>query len=470
LHLPEYVNLISLLQKGIATHHSKMLPVLREIVEILFARGSIKLLFATESVAIGLNLPVKSCLFTDVYKHDGHALRILQAHEYTQAAGRAGRLGLDTVGHVFHLNNLFRPVDSISYKMMMNGKPQTLKSKFRISYNLLLNLMEIGDNDFQSFSNQSMLTVDVKSQVGEFAEQITKFATDVANLERWMSHLKIPIEKMTEYLSLQEACKTAVNKKRKEIDRRIEQIVADYPLIARDSITAQCFQKKSAELALLRQDAAEAESYMANSVGKVVDILAANGFIQEQEQGRQLTRKGKIAAQLKETHSLIFADLVESMTLDKLSSTQIIAFLSCFTNISVQEDLKDLQPHTDDVAVKDAVLWVADQYVRFQDIEAAQNIVTGFDYGVLHYDMILYAKEWCLCENVDACKLLLQKMGEEKQIFLGDFSKALLKINNIACELEKVCELTGNMELLGKLREIPGKTLKYVVTNQSLYI
>jgi hypothetical protein len=84
--------------------------------------------------------------------------------------------------------------------------------------------------------------------------------------------------------------------------------------------------------------------------------------------------------------------------------------------------------------------------------------------------MILYAKEWCLCEDVNACKLLLQKMGEEKQIFLGDFSKALLKINNIACELEKVCELTGNMELLGKLREIPGKTLKYVVTNQSLYI
>ena len=60
LHLPEYVNLVSLLEKGIATHHSKMLPVLREIVELFFARGYIKLLFATESVAIGLNLPVKN--------------------------------------------------------------------------------------------------------------------------------------------------------------------------------------------------------------------------------------------------------------------------------------------------------------------------------------------------------------------------------------------------------------------------
>ena len=60
-------------------------------------------------------------------------VRGLYSHEYTQAAGRAGRLGLDTVGHVIHLNNLFRNVDSVSYKMMMNGKPQTLTSKFKIS-------------------------------------------------------------------------------------------------------------------------------------------------------------------------------------------------------------------------------------------------------------------------------------------------------------------------------------------------
>ena len=62
-------------------------------------------------------------------------MRVLQAHEYTQSAGRAGRLGLDKIGHVIHLNNLFRNVDSISYKTMMNGKPQKLVSKFKISYN-----------------------------------------------------------------------------------------------------------------------------------------------------------------------------------------------------------------------------------------------------------------------------------------------------------------------------------------------
>jgi len=471
LHLPEYVNLISLLEKGIATHHSKMLPVLREIVEILFARGSIKLLFATESVAIGLNLPVKSCIFTDVYKHDGHTLRILQAHEYTQAAGRAGRLGLDTVGHVFHLNNLFRQVDSISYKIMMNGKPQTLKSKFRISYNLLLNLMEIGDDDFLSFSNQSMLTTDVRSQVNEYTAQADEVKRDLSNLRTCITYLKTPVQDMEEFRSLQNGLKTAVNKKRKEIERKIAQIQGLYPTVLKDSEVLMRLQTKEDELLSLQKQAYDVNSYADISVRKTLDVLRENDCIQEVDSGNLvLSRKGRIAAQLKETHCLVFAQLIEENAFDHLSSVQLIAFFSCFTNISVQEDIKDMEPHTNDLHLKELVNRVAEEYLSFQDRETAQNITTGFDYSVLHFDIIEYAREWCECENVESCKDLLQKMGEEKQIFLGDFSKALLKINNIACELEKVCELTGNIELMGKLREIPGKTLKYVVTNQSLYI
>ena len=167
LHLPEYVNLVSLLEKGIGIHHAGMMSILREIVEILFARGMIKMLFCTTSVAIGLNLPVKTAIFTDVNKHDGDNLTILQGHEYTQAAGRAGRLGLDKVGHVIHLNNLFRNIESTSYKTMLKGKPQTLTSKFKISFNLLLNLIDIGDNNFINFANKSMIKGDINSQLNE---------------------------------------------------------------------------------------------------------------------------------------------------------------------------------------------------------------------------------------------------------------------------------------------------------------
>jgi superfamily II RNA helicase len=87
LHLPEYVNMVSLLRKGIAIHHGGVLPVLKEIVELLYAKGYIKLLFATETFSIGVNMPTKCVLFTDVNKFDGSNIRTLYGHEYSQMSG-----------------------------------------------------------------------------------------------------------------------------------------------------------------------------------------------------------------------------------------------------------------------------------------------------------------------------------------------------------------------------------------------
>ena len=133
LELPEYVNMVSLLEKGIGIHHAGIMPVLREMVELLFSKGYIKLLFATETFAVGINMPTKTVLFTDVNKFDGSGMRMLMSHEYTQMAGRAGRRGIDTVGHVIHLPNLYRDLDMTSFKTMMKGQPQRLTSKFKIS-------------------------------------------------------------------------------------------------------------------------------------------------------------------------------------------------------------------------------------------------------------------------------------------------------------------------------------------------
>jgi antiviral helicase SKI2 len=119
LQLPEYINTVKLLRKGIGIHHAGLMSVLREMTEILFSKGYIKILFCTETMSVGINLPIKTCVFTDIYKHDGSSMRLLQGHEYSQCSGRSGRLGLDTVGHVIHLNNLFRDTSAIAYKTMI---------------------------------------------------------------------------------------------------------------------------------------------------------------------------------------------------------------------------------------------------------------------------------------------------------------------------------------------------------------
>jgi superfamily II RNA helicase len=475
LHLPEYLTLVSLLEKGIAIHHSKMLPVLREIVEIFFTRGYVKLLFATESVAIGLNFPVKSCIFTDIYKHDGNSLRILQGHEYVQSSGRAGRLGLDTVGHVIHLNNLFKDIDSITYKKMMNGNPQTLTSKFKISYNLLLNLLDIGDNKIIKFAGRSMITGDLNKKIEYLTDKMSVLTSELENIRKCANNLRTPVNIIQQFIDLQTNKVKAVNKKRKDIERQLEQILDEYRFIEQDKITYENVSLKEHEKNALQIEIDNINSYIKIGVKKVLNLLSEQEFIsgnidiEGDLEDLSLTLKGKLAAQLRETHCLVFSKLLENNIFDNLSCKQIVSILSIFTNIKVEENVRDIIPKSSDEEVEKIVVLFTDLYSYYKNKEIDYEINSGFDYSI-HYDLLNYVDEWCDCADVSTCKLLLQKIREEKAIFLGEFVKSLLKINNISCELEKVAEMTGNIILLSKLKEIPNMTLKYVVTNQSLYV
>ncbi|EDO06191.1 helicase with zinc finger motif protein [Babesia bovis T2Bo] len=135
--LMQVKSIIKLLYRGIGVHHSGLLPLMKEIVEILFSRGLIKVLFATETFAMGVNMPARSVIFTSIHKHDGQKTRHLTASEYTQMAGRAGRRGLDSFGSVY----IFCPDDPPDLQdltTMMFEKSTKLESKFRITYNMLL--------------------------------------------------------------------------------------------------------------------------------------------------------------------------------------------------------------------------------------------------------------------------------------------------------------------------------------------
>ena len=466
LHLPEYVNTVKLLRKGVGIHHAGLMPILREMTELLFARGFIKILFCTETMSVGINLPVKTTIFTDINKFNGEINRTLYSHEYTQAAGRAGRLGLDKVGHVIHLNNLFRDIDSITYKMMMNGKPQKLTSKFKISYNLLLNLLDIGDTNIVSFASRSMTTGDIDAQLKTVYYKITQLQTEMDNARNFAMNLKTPTHIIDEYLSLQNNSDMFSNKRKKEVERVAKSLEEEYKFLKHDIISYRKIYEKEREIANLQKDMDQLNSYFQSGVEKVLELLREEDFIEGQT---TLTLKGKIAAQLREIHCLVFANILYKNQLDNLSSKQLVALFSCFTNINVQEDRKSFFPKSDDTSVQEIVKLVAGEYISCQEVELKRNIVSGMDYNI-HYDLLNYVEEWCDTTDVDTCKLLLQKIGEEKEIFLGEFVKALLKINNISSEIEKIAEMTGNIAFLSKLKEIPEMTLKYVVTNQSLYV
>ena len=479
LHLPEYVNTVKLLRKGVACHHAGMMPILREMIELLFARGFIKILFCTETMSVGINLPVRTTIFTDINKFNGEIIRTLHGHEYVQAAGRAGRLGLDTVGHVIHLNNLFRNVDSVSYKTMMNGKPQTLTSKFKISYNLLLNLLDIGDQNLTQFASRSMITGDLDNQMNEINSKMASLKTELDNITKSVAHFRTPIEVLNEYLELKKNVQYSVNKKRKEMERKIQSILDNHRFFNQDLQNYQKISVKETEINQLKTQYDSLQGYFQSGVGNVLELLKEDRFIEHNtidemsdnvdEKKLQLTFEGKIASQIRELHCLVFAELYTSKKLDDLTSKQLVALFSCFTNIRVLEDFRDNIPKSSDKLVNEKVNQVLELYEIYKRKELERNINTGFDYE-FHFDLLNYVEDWCDCENVEDCKILLQKMAEEKEIFLGEFVKALLKINNISSEFEKISEITGNMDFLSKLREVPNMTLKYIVTNQSLYV
>jgi superfamily II RNA helicase len=478
LHLPEYVKMVSLLRKGIAIHHSGILPILREIVEILYAKGYIKLLFATETFSIGVNMPTKTVIFTDVNKFDGTTNRMLYSHEMSQMCGRAGRRGIDRVGNCFHLNNLFRNVDSVNYKLMMNGKPQTLTSKFKISYNLLLNLLDIGDNNLVQFASKSMITGDLDKQMGDLYNKMSKHQLELDNMNNSAKHLRTPVNIINEYIDLIRNVKNAVNKKRKEMERKIHSIKENYKHIDNDQISYLKISEKEKEINDLQNQYDTLNKYFSSGIEKVLYLLLEEGFIESQqlliedkldESSLKLTLDGKIASQIREIHCLAFSKLYNENKLDHLSSKQLVALFSCFTNIRVTEEFKDNIPKSDDSQINDTVKEVEKLYNIYHDKEISKNINTGFDYDI-HYDLLNFVEKWCDCENVEECKQLLQELGTKKEIFLGEFVKALLKINNISSEFEKIAEMTGNIAFLSKLKEIPNITLKYVVTNQSLYV
>lgn len=94
-----------MLSRGFGVHHGGLLPILKESVEVLFSQSIVKVLVATETFAMGVNMPARSVVFNGIRKHDGRSFRDLLPGEYTQMAGRAGRRGLDRV-RLFYINNV----------------------------------------------------------------------------------------------------------------------------------------------------------------------------------------------------------------------------------------------------------------------------------------------------------------------------------------------------------------------------
>uniref|UniRef100_A0A6C0IRM9 Helicase n=1 Tax=viral metagenome TaxID=1070528 RepID=A0A6C0IRM9_9ZZZZ len=480
LNLPEYNTIVSLLEKGIAIHHAGIMPILREMVELMFGKGYVKLLFATETFAVGINMPTKTVVFTDMNKFDGSGMRPFLSHEYTQMAGRAGRRGIDTVGHVIHLFNLYNTnFNSVSLKSMLKGKPQTLTSKFKISYNLLLNLVKMdADTDFLKYVRRSMIQGDVEKQINGIEMELREIVDALEKKQTSFKMItKIEYEVAKKYCSIFEKKNASVNKKKKEAEKEMKQMENQYPGIDKLVINVKSIEETKEQILHLENVKRCVENTLESDVYNLLGELISYNFIQRDTNDTykkySLTLKGEIASCIREVHCLAFAELIESNSFQNITSKELITILSCFTNMSIPDEKKCVHYNTFDKSdtVKELLTVIDEKYQFWFNQELNPDIYagTGVNYD-MHYDLLDYVYRWTNAIEEQECKQILNDMVTEKDIFLGEFVKALLKINNITAELEPIAEMLGNMELLSVLKEVPHMTLKFVATNQSLYL
>lgn len=166
--LPQVEHVLPLLKRGIGIHHGGLLPIIKETIEILFGEGLIKALFATETFAMGLNMPARTVVFTNAQKFDGVDFRWLTSGEYIQMSGRAGRRGLDDKGIVILM--IDEKMSSAVGKDLIKGKPDAINSAFHLTYNMVLNLLRVDDVNPEYMLQHSFYQFQHYSKVPELIE------------------------------------------------------------------------------------------------------------------------------------------------------------------------------------------------------------------------------------------------------------------------------------------------------------
>jgi superfamily II RNA helicase len=441
----EYEEMIELMQRGIAVHHSGVIPVLREIVEIMFSKGYVRLLFATETFAVGVNMPTKTVLFTDVQKFAEYNFRFLHPHEYTQMAGRAGRRGLDKVGHVIHLFNLYDGVAAIgqqTFKTILGGAPQTLRSKFTVGYDTILNLVEDGSDNLVerslNFVCNSMIRYEIDSTLAVIDRQLTETRAKLVPIQEWQQKL------VDEYEERMKATESASKKHKTRLTAELKDFIEETKKKTGADIN-KILQKK-ADLVAMETECRELEAerllverQLLGDVERAYDRLEEFGLITD-------SKLRMAALCFKEVDCLSWTVMLERKRelFEALSVAELVGFLSMFAYDKDNDEVV--------ISLNHGIIVLIEMFENF-----------GLE---LNREKCGYFANWCDAANDTECKQIIADSG----LYAGEFVKIVLKINNICAEISTACCIFGYIGLAKKVSEVAGATLKSIVTAQSLYL
>lgn len=457
--IPSTIQLLEMLEYGTSIHHSGLLPIQKELIEVLFSRGLIKFLFATETFAVGVNMPTRSVIFTELSKHDGKGARILRYDEFMQMSGRAGRRGKDPEGYV-----IYCPLRAIEPKheimSLLNGKSLKLVSQYNESANTFLRLLntttydEIGAFYKRTLygSEQTMGVAYYEKEYAELEEALrmipdVELMADEKEVVRLYIKLKLDVE------NARGNAKQKLQKQFDEISGKMNQATSDY-------IQNDLHRKHlMAEMKKVDENIEYSRNAIEINLEKIRDFNVELGLI---TQAPVITPYGKIVASLSNCCEVVLGKLIQDRFFDGLDWKTIGVVFACFSEDGPdgEDDIWEktrAQLGEGTIMALDSVWYtygnIMETYYKYE-MEHRLNISFGF--------VIPFIK-WIEKEP-------LIEVLRVYNNFDGNFVKSIFKIRDICNEVLKVCVNFNLGELQEKINVLLENLIYGIGCFNSLYI
>ena len=452
-----------LLVKGYGFHHSGLVHPLKEIQEILFSKGLIKILFATETFSVGVNMPTRTVVFTELSKYDGSkGLRVLNTSEYIQMAGRSGRRGKDSNGTVIYYP-MRSILDTYEIKGMMLGSTTTIQSKLKLNTQFLLKVLQSSEYDIKDFVSESLLGKEDEKIVEVMEKQYKDLLEKIKNKEHFLKMIKNE-EIVEKYFELEKSLSNAKGNKRKKIER-------EYNLIKEDKIAMKDINSKIEYNKMVSESNLLSDSLSKNRLHMELDVskrfLMDLNFITDNEKllneldRSDMTKKGLMGAEINECNEILLTEIIENDILDNLSVEEICGVLGVFIE-STEENMYTVGELSLSNEVKDVLDTISEYNYKLDEIAIKYNI--DYDpYLSLNFVMPVY--QWA-----SGVSLREIYMDNSLDLYEGNFVKNITKVLNICNEIIHVCEMVGKTTLVEKLQNIESLLLKDIVSFDSIYV
>jgi len=482
---PQYHRIRDLLIRGVAFHHSGLQPLLKEIVEILFTRGYVKVLFATETFSVGLNMPTKTVVFLELEKwSDGSAgKRVLRPDEYIQMAGRAGRRGLDTQGLVLY-EPMRNPVDVSELKGLLTGALPALQSRMRFHYDFIMKhaltagKIKIAEQSYWAVQQQA-----TRVSLGKELE-VLQVRLDAA--ARGLT----PVQQATlaARAQLEQEIRHSVNAKRKKAQQELNKWMAE-----NDSKDMGILQKRYDELCVIQRehrilsaniadwDAApllaleplEAcllewgflgsptlESLAADSAVTPLGMTATDACAEHNTMAT-VTPLGMTATETNEGHIILMPLLAASGRTADLTADEIACVLAVFLREGNSEDEPSIYSAGLRTEVTDVLGWIDYRSSECQRTEDRHKVHSPADFWSISTTWVCIVSRWLAGAG-------LTEIASEFGLFEGNVQRALMRVANLLEEWGAIATLRRDLATLEKLAGL--QFLRGEVVIDSLYL